>query len=74
MHQCLGPCFQEIDLAENERYRKQIRKFLQGDAKEIIDKVKADMEKASLNLEFEKAQEYFEILQSIDHVMEKPDN
>lgn len=71
MHQCLGPCFQEIDLAENERYRKQIRKFLQGDAKEIIDKVKADMEKASLNLEFEKAQEYYEILQSIDHVMEK---
>lgn len=71
MHQCLGPCFQKIDHQENEGYRKQIRRFLQGDSSEVIKVVKDKMEKASLNLEFEKAQEYHEILQSIEHVMEK---
>lgn len=71
MHQCLGPCFKEIDKEENEKYRRQIRSFLQGDASQIIERLQADMEKASENLQFERAKEIYDLLQAIDHVMEK---
>ena len=71
MHQCLGPCFQKIDLKQNEEVRKQIRRFLQGDPGWIRRQVQEEMEKASQAMAFERAQEYYEILQSIDHVMEK---
>lgn len=71
MHQCLGPCFQTIDLKQNEEMRKQIRRFLQGDPGWIRKQVQEEMERASQTMAFERAQEYYEILQSIDHVMEK---
>ena len=57
MHQCLGPCIHEIDPKENEVTRKKIKKFLQGDTKEVMDSLQAKMMEASENLQFEKAQE-----------------
>ena len=62
MHQCLGPCIHEIDPKENEKTRKKIKKFLQGDTKEVMDSLQARMLEASENLQFEKAQEIYKSL------------
>ena len=46
----------EQTLKENEKTRKKIKKFLQGDTKEVMDSLQARMLEASENLQFEKAQ------------------
>lgn len=71
MHQCLGYCFKDIDKKVNEDYRRAIRRFLDGDAKEILAKLNEDMMKASEELRFEKAKEIYDVIQAIDHVIEK---
>ena len=69
MHQCLGPCIHEIDPKENEKTRKKIKKFLQGDTKEVMDSLQAKMMEASENLQFEKAQEIYNTIQALEHVI-----
>ena len=71
MHQCLGPCIHEIDPKENEKTRKKIKKFLCGDTKEVMDSLQAKMLEASENLQFEKAQEIYNTIQALEHVIEK---
>ena len=71
MHQCLGPCINDIDPKENEKTRKKIKKFLQGDTKEVMDSLQSKMLEASENLQFEKAQEIYNTIQALQHVIEK---
>ncbi|MBP3853258.1 MAG: excinuclease ABC subunit C, partial [Erysipelotrichaceae bacterium] len=71
MHQCVGPCIHSIDPAEYAEYRKKIRKILTGDVKELLDDLNRQMEQASENLQFEKAQEILDSIHSIQHVQEK---
>lgn len=71
MHQCLGYCFKEIDDRVNEENRKAIRRFLDGDAKEIIDDLTKQMQQASDELRFERAKEIYDLIQAIEHVIEK---
>lgn len=71
MHQCLGPCVHEIDDQVFQDMANQIRKFLKGDVKEIITKLKQEMQEASEQLLFEKAQEKHELIQAIEHVTQK---
>ncbi|NBK97145.1 MAG: excinuclease ABC subunit UvrC [Erysipelotrichia bacterium] len=66
--QCLGPCIQDVDEAVYEKMASEIRKFLRGDTKEILTTLKKDMQKASDELNFEKAQEIHELIQSIEHI------
>ena len=71
MHQCLGPCIHEVDKEQMATYRKEISAFLKGDADAILKQLQEKMMKASENLQFEKAQEYRDMIVSIHHVMEK---
>ena len=71
MHQCLGPCIHEVDKEQMATYRKEISAFLKGDADAILKQLQKKMMKASENLQFEKAQEYRDMIVSIHHVMEK---
>lgn len=71
MHQCLGPCVHEIDDQVFQDMANQIRKFLKGDVKEIVTKLKQEMQEASEQLLFEKAQEKHELIQAIEHVTQK---
>lgn len=57
MGQCLAPCEQAIDEKVYADMANGIRKFLKGDVKEILTQLKADMQQASEELAFEKAQE-----------------
>ena len=55
MKQCLGPCVNEIDDACYQKMANEIRKFLKGDVKEMLNRLKTEMEQASAALQFEKA-------------------
>ncbi len=69
--QCLGPC--EFDVSEEvyQKLRTSVIRFLQGDVKDLLDQLKQEMNEASENLEFEKAQEKFELIQSIEHITDR---
>lgn len=68
LHQCLGPCIREVDESVYQQMAQEIRKFLKGDVKDILDQLKSEMEQATEELAFEKAQEKLELIQAIEHV------
>lgn len=65
--QCLGPCIEKIEPKVYEKMAAEIRKFLKGDAKDILKKLNEDMLSASQDLNFEKAKEIHELIQAIEH-------
>lgn len=65
MGQCLAPCIKNV---ENEEYKdiiKNIKQFLRGDIKETVQTLEGHMYKASELLEFERANEYKKLIESI---------
>lgn len=68
MGQCDGACQGYISKAE---YRKRIDnavKFLEGNYKDTIKELEEKMQEASSNMDFEKAMEYRDFINSINHV------
>ena len=68
MGQCLAPCVNVIDEQVYADMAQGIRKFLRGDVKEIVERLKAEMKEASEALQFEKAQEKLSLIQAIEHI------
>ncbi len=71
MGQCLGPCEYEIDPKVYQDMSDQVSRFLNGDTKEIEQSLNTKMVEASENLEFEKANEYKQMIESIHRVIDK---
>ena len=71
MGQCLGPCEYEIDKHVYQDMSDKVSRFLNGDTKEIEKELTSKMKEASEALEFEKANEYKQILESIHRVIDK---
>ncbi len=71
IHQCRGPCQGYIS---PEDYRGQIKKaldFLNGNYKPILEELEQKMKAASEELDFEKAMEYRDLINSVRQVSEK---
>lgn len=71
IHQCEAPC---QGLVDKETYRRKVLQaidFLNGNYKPVMQKLKADMTEASQNLEFEKAMEYRDLLNSVTQIAQK---
>ena len=69
--QCLGPCIHK-DL--NDKYVdmiKDIKLFLNGDDSKIKQDLVLKMKEASNSLNFEKAKEYKDLIDAINHIQEK---
>lgn len=69
--QCFAPC---QDYISKEKYRESIYqalKFLGGDYDSILNDLEGKMQKASEELEFEKAIEYRELLSSVKQIAQK---
>ena len=64
--ECLGYCKKDISQDVIEEMKKEIITFLKGDPKHITEKIKTDMEKASSNMNYEKALELKNMLEDID--------
>ena len=71
INECLGYCKKEIDPSTIESMKKEIITFLKGDASLISKKIKDEMNKASNNLNYEKAIELKKMLEDIDIILNK---
>ena len=74
MGQCPGMCEYEVD---PELYRKMTEKavsFLNGDTDDVVNQLKQKMSEASEAMEFEKAMEYRDLLESISAVTSDSQN
>ncbi|MEY8371711.1 excinuclease ABC subunit UvrC [Aerococcaceae bacterium 50-4] len=68
--QCIGPCDHEVSVEEYEAQKARIRRFLNGDVKNIKDDLKAKMAAASEDLQFERAAEYRDQINYIEQTVE----
>lgn len=69
--QCLAPCENEVDEEQYRSIVEEISRFLNGNYREIRDRLQKQMEEASEKLEFEKAKELRDQIYYIDAVVEK---
>ena len=71
IHECLGYCVKNINQDEVNKMTKEITSFLNGDPTIISEKIKLEMQKASDNLNFERAIELKKMLEDIDTTLRK---
>lgn len=71
MGQCLAPCIRDIDERVYADMVSGIQKFMRGDVREMLDTLHLEMEQASEELLFEKAQEKLSLIHAIEHVTAK---
>ena len=71
IHECLGYCCKKIDKQEIESMNKEIISFLKGDSDEITNRIKQEMNKASENMNYEKALELKTMLEDIETTLKK---
>lgn len=71
MNQCLAPCIQDVDLNEYEKIVKDIKRFIKGDVKEMMQLLESKMIDASENQQYELAMEYRDLMKHINHVTSK---
>lgn len=71
LHQCLGPCINEVDKSQYDEIRKELISFIHGNTKSKIDELTENMMTASENLQFELAKEYRDLIRSIEYVTAK---
>ncbi|MCI5774477.1 MAG: excinuclease ABC subunit UvrC [Erysipelotrichaceae bacterium] len=71
--QCLGPCEFPIAKETYEQMVQQITNFLNGNTSELLNELEQKMLLESENLNFEKAQEYSEMIKAIRHISDKQD-
>ena len=69
--ECLGYCQKEVDLEKQNQMMEEIISFLKGNSEQVVLKLKEEMQKASDNLNFEKALELKEMLKDIDITLTK---
>lgn len=68
---CLGPC---AGLVSREEYLKVVEdliRVMEGEGKQIIEKLKQEMEEAAENLEFERAARLRDRIFSLERIMER---
>lgn len=71
LHQCLGPCINEVDKSQYDEIRKELISFIHGNTRSKIDELTEKMMTASENLQFELAKEYRDLIRSIEYVTAK---
>lgn len=71
MGQCLGPCEYDIDPAVYKDMAEKAGKFLNGNTKDTIADLKEKMYAASDRMEYEKAGQYKEMIESIENTIDR---
>jgi excinuclease ABC subunit C len=71
LHQCLGPCINKIDNSKYTEIERDIQEFFRGKYSDIIKKHKILVKEYSKSLEFEKAQQSYEIIQKLEAILTK---
>jgi excinuclease ABC subunit C len=71
LHQCLGPCVEDIPPSSYDKIRKEVTTFLKGDQGAILKQLEKQMLQAADALEFERAKEYRDLIDDLKKVGEK---
>ena len=71
IHQCDAPCQGCIDKEEYAKKIQGVMEFLNGNYAPVIRELEAKMNQASMDMEFEKAIEYRELLNSVKQIAQK---
>lgn len=71
IYQCLAPCQGDVNKEEYRNLMKDICLFLGGKQEEIIKRLEKQMQEASENLDFERAMNLRDKINSIRHITEK---
>ena len=66
--QCLAPCINKIDEETYDSLREEIKSFLRGNNQKQISSLKIKMMEASEKQEYELANEYKQLIKSIEHI------
>lgn len=64
--QCLGPCKLEVDEKEYRKLVNQVVVLLEGNAPSLVQDLKKEMQKASLQMQFEKAASIRDQVRALD--------
>ena len=67
--QCLGPCINKIEESSYKEIVSSITKLLNGDSSSLVSSLTKKMKECSLNLDFERAKEYKDQIDSINHII-----
>jgi excinuclease ABC subunit C len=71
MDRCAGPCCGKIDRDQYREIVHQVRMFLEGKNKDLVESLEKKMEEESEQLHFEKAARIRDQIEYIEHVIEK---
>ena len=71
IHECLGYCKKQVSDNEIEEIKKEIITFLKGDSTKVVEKIQLEMQKASENMNYERAIELREMLNDIDTTLKR---
>lgn len=71
MERCLGPCCEKISPAQYGEIIQQVRMFLEGRNKDLLERLKKRMEEEAELLHFEKAAKIRDQIEHIQKVIEK---
>ena len=71
LQRCLAPCVNKVSDSEYQNEVKLAVMFLSGDSQQVLGQVVANMERASANLEFEKAARFRDQLTALRKVQEQ---
>ena len=71
INECLGYCKKDVPKEEIDSMVEEIKSFLRGNSKIIIEKIKNKMDKASNDLNYERANEYKNMIIDIEDTLEK---
>ncbi len=71
MDRCAGPCCGKIDPIQYREIVHQVRMFLEGKNKDLVERLKKRMEEESAQLHFEKAAKIRDQIRHIEEVIEK---
>ncbi len=69
--QCLAPCINQISQEQYETIIKEIRSFMKGNTIEVKHKLTELMQSFAAKLEYETANEYKKMLESIDYIAKR---
>lgn len=68
---CLGACVHEVSISAYKEIVQQVKLFLEGRNRELIRQLKKDMEKASEQLDFEKAAHIRDQIRAVEATIER---
>jgi excinuclease ABC subunit C len=71
MGRCLGPCCGKVDPAQYQEMVHQVRMFLEGKNRALVERLKEKMEKEAERLHFETAAKIRDQIEHIEKVIEK---